>query len=356
MMLRRSRVMALLAAIISAAAAQNSSSGSSQTCEALSVDNISPLVVKAEYAVRGRLLARAMELEAVLKAGGDGAAALPFKRIVRCNIGNPQAVGQKPTTFVRQVLSLVMNPAQLSGLSKWAYPKDAIARAKHYLAGIPSLGAYSDSQGIMSVRKEVADFIAARDGHPASPSDIFLTDGASAGVKALMQLLVRGPHDAVLVPVPQYPLYSAVTTLLNGTLAPYYLDEDAAWGVQEAELRRALTAAKAGGATTRALCVINPGNPTGQSLPRAAVESILRFAAKEKLVLMADEVYQENVYQDERPFHSMRKTLAGMGEPYASGVELLSFHTVSKGTAGECARVELKTARFTAATSPRRAR
>ena len=282
--------MALLAAIISAATAQNASSGSSQTCEALSVDNISPLVVKAEYAVRGRLLARAMELEAVLKAGGDGAAALPFKRIVRCNIGNPQAVGQKPTTFVRQVLSLVMNPAQLSGLSKWAYPKDAIARAKHYLAGIPSLGAYSDSQGIMSVRKEVADFIAARDGHPASPSDIFLTDGASAGVKALMQLLVRGPHDAVLVPVPQYPLYSAVTTLLNGTLAPYYLDEDAAWGVQEAELRRALTAAKAGGATTRALCVINPGNPTGQSLPRAAVESILRFAAKEKLVLMADEV------------------------------------------------------------------
>ena len=290
MMRRRSAIMALLAAIISAATAQNASSGSSQTCEALSVDNISPLVVKAEYAVRGRLLARAMELEAVLKAGGDAAAALPFKRIVRCNIGNPQAVGQKPTTFVRQVLSLVMNPAQLSGLSKWAYPKDAIARAKHYLAGIPSLGAYSDSQGIMSVRKEVADFIAARDGHPASPSDIFLTDGASAGVKALMQLLVRGPHDAVLVPVPQYPLYSAVTTLLNGTLAPYYLDEDAAWGVQEAELRRALTAAKAGGATTRALCVINPGNPTGQSLPRAAVESILRFAAKEKLVLMADEV------------------------------------------------------------------
>ena len=207
--------MALLAAIISAATAQNASSGSSQTCEALSVDNISPLVVKAEYAVRGRLLNRAMELEELLKAGPPASDALPFKRIVRCNIGNPQAVGQKPTTFVRQVLSLVMNPAQLSGLSKWAYPKDAIARAKHYLAGIPSLGAYSDSQGIMSVRKEVADFIAARDGHPASPSDIFLTDGASAGVKALMQLLVRGPHDAVLVPVPQYPLYSAVTTLLN---------------------------------------------------------------------------------------------------------------------------------------------
>ena len=59
MMRRRSAIMALLAAIISAATAQNASSGSSQTCEALSVDNISPLVVKAEYAVRGRLLARA---------------------------------------------------------------------------------------------------------------------------------------------------------------------------------------------------------------------------------------------------------------------------------------------------------
>ena len=132
-----------------------------------------------------------------------------------------------------------------------------------------------------------ADFIAVRDGYPASPSDIF-TDGASVGVKALMQLLVRGPHDVVLVPVPQYPLYSAVTTLLNGTLAPYYLDEDAAWGVQEAEFRRALTAAKAGGATTRA--VRDQPATRRAPLPRAAVESILRFAAKEKLVLMADEV------------------------------------------------------------------
>ena len=376
----RRRVM-VFAALFAAVSAQNASSGSSQTCEALSVDNISPLVVKAEYAVRGRLLARAMELEAVLKAGGDGAAALPFKRIVRCNIGNPQAVGQKPTTFVRQVLSLVMNPAQLSGLSKWAYPKDAIARAKHYLAGIPSLGAYSDSQGIMSVRKEVADFIAARDGHPASPSDIFLTDGASAGVKALMQLLVRGPHDAVLVPVPQYPLYSAVTTLLNGTLAPYYLDEDAAWGVQEAELRRALTAAKAGGADDARAVRDQPGQPDGavaaarrrrvdpplrregearadgrrgantppprnsarnsarNSSARNSSARNLRRAIISRPPLCSAQVYQENVYGDAPPFVSFKKVLSEMaaaGDAAAGGVQLVSFHSTSKGFFGEC--------------------
>ena len=87
--------------MISAAVAQNSS-GSSQTCEALSVDNISPLVVKAEYAVRGRLLARAMELEAVLKAGGDAAAALPFKRIVAATSATRRPSGRsRPPSCAR---------------------------------------------------------------------------------------------------------------------------------------------------------------------------------------------------------------------------------------------------------------
>lgn len=63
---------------------------------------------------------------------------------------------------------------------------------------------------------------------------------------------------------------------------------------------------------------------------------LIKFCYDEKIVLMADEVYQENVYQDDRPFISAKKVMYGMGEPYRSGVELLSFHTVSKGTSGEC--------------------
>ena len=94
---------------------------------------------------------------------------------------------------------------------------------------------------------------------------------------------------AVCAQVPQYPLYSATATLLNGTLAPYYLDESANWGVHRQELERSLQRAAAMGARAHALVVINPGNPTGQSLPEEVVEGMLRFAAAEHLVLMADE-------------------------------------------------------------------
>ena len=182
----------------------------------LSIDQINPYVKAAQYAVRGRLLDRAAELEAQLKAGE----ALPFERIVRCNIGNPQALGQKPLSHVRRTLSMLLNPELLESPPA-SYPTDVVQRARTYMAAVPSVGAYSDSQGLRIVRDEVAAFISERDGHPALPEDIFLTDGASAGVKALMSLMIRGPHDAVLAPIPQYPLYSAATTMLNGTLAGY---------------------------------------------------------------------------------------------------------------------------------------
>ena len=262
---------------------------------------------------------------------------------MRCNIGNPQALGQRPLSFVRQTLSLVMNPELLEDK---VYAPDVRERAMEYLRSVPSAGAYSDSQGIGLVRQHVAEFIAARDGFPASADDIFLTDGASAGVKALLQLLIRGPHDAVIAPVPQYPLYSATTTLYNGTLAPYYLDEAASWGVTEAELEMALKRTAAQGATARALVVINPGNPTGQSLPKAVVEKILLFCAANNLVLMADEVYQENVYGDAPAFVSFKRALSELKAKGEAGdaaskeaaalVQLISFHSTSKGFIGEC--------------------
>lgn len=309
----------------------------------LTIAEVAPNVKAAQYAVRGRLLDRAGELQAQLAAGE----VLPFSRIVKCNIGNPQALGQKPLSFVRRTLSLLMNPDLLEvAPSLPSYPADVVARAKAYIGAVPSLGAYSDSQGLDLVREQVAAFIAERDGHAASPADIFLTDGASAGVKALMQLLVRGPHDAVLAPIPQYPLYSAVTTMLNGTLAGYYLDEDMAWGVIEQELHNALERARKVGAKARAIVVINPGNPTGQSLPHAVVRMILRFAATEGLVIMADEVYQENVYGDAPPFTSFKRTLAELrlagerGDEVAASLaaraQLVSFHSTSKGFVGEC--------------------
>ena len=117
------------------------------------------------------------------------------------------------------------------------------------------VGAYSNSQGVDFVREEVAEFIANRDGFPASAEDIFLTDGASAGVRATYTTMIDSLSgmDGMLVPIPQYPLYSALTTLHNAQLVPYYLDESAGWKLTVTELKRAITEAKAKGIRVRAL-------------------------------------------------------------------------------------------------------
>lgn len=125
-----------------------------------------------------------------------------------------------------------------------------------------------ESQGITSVRQEVADFLTRRDGYPGDANNIFLTDGASAGVKYLLNTLIRDPasghKDAILAPIPQYPLYSGSTALYNGTLHPYYLNESTGWSCTTADLDLSLSSALSAGLTPRALVVINPGNPTGQ--------------------------------------------------------------------------------------------
>jgi DNA-binding transcriptional MocR family regulator len=98
--------------------------------------------------------------------------------------------------------------------------------------------------------------------------------------------------DGLLVPIPQYPLYSALATLHNAHLVPYYLDEAHGWTLTGAEVERALAEAKANNIRVRALAVINPGNPTGQCMEEKDMKDVVRVAAKEGLVLLADEVYQ----------------------------------------------------------------
>ena len=93
---------------------------------------------------------------------------------------------------------------------------------------------------------------------------------------------------------------------------------------------------KADGKLIRALVFINPGNPTGQCLSESNLQELIKFAVENRIVLMADEVYQPNIYQEEKPFISARKVAIEMGEPYSSALELISFHTVSKGVYGEC--------------------
>ena len=99
--------------------------------------------------------------------------------------------------------------------------------------------------------------------YPAEPDHIFLTDGASVGVRMCLNALIRDQNDAIMVPVPQYPLYSASVALYNGAFEGYLLDESHGWSMDVQELQKTVENAKSAGRMVRGLVFINPGNPTG---------------------------------------------------------------------------------------------
>ncbi|KAI0026148.1 PLP-dependent transferase [Xylariomycetidae sp. FL0641] len=305
----------------------------------LNINNINPHVVEAKYAVRGELAVKSEQYRAKLARGETD---LPFKEVISANIGNPQQLDQKPITFFRQVLSLLENPKLLDHedvlLNSLDYETDVIERARWLLKQVGSVGAYSASAGVPAIKESVAKFLEKRDGFAADPKHIYLSAGASAGVNTLLHILCAAPNSGILVPIPQYPLYTASLSVLNATCVPYYLDEAANWGTSLDTIKDAYKTAKDNGTDVRAIVIINPGNPTGASLSEADVKSVLDFAAEESLVVMADEVYQTNVFVGK--FHSFRQVLLGLQRDHPGGkydgVELASLHSVSKGMVGEC--------------------
>ncbi|KPP75618.1 hypothetical protein Z043_105123 [Scleropages formosus] len=262
----------------------------------------------------------------------------PFEEVIKANIGDAHAMGQQPITFLRQVVALCTCPELLESP---AFPEDAKIRARRILQGCggKSLGSYSDSQGVDCIRKDIAAYLERRDqGVPANWEDIYLTTGASDGIMSILKLLVSGQglsRTGVMIPIPQYPLYSAAISELEAVQVNYYLDEEHCWALDVNELRRAYWEAKRY-CNPKVLCIINPGNPTGQVQSRKCIEDVLHFAYEEKLFVMSDEVYQDNVYSPDCQFHSFKKVLYEMGPEYFDSVELTSFHSTSKGYTGEC--------------------
>ena len=182
-----------------------------------------------------------------------------------------------------QVLALCTCPSLLDNPQIVdALPADVVARAKRILDGTHGLGArclrrcpdstqpgslalsrcfpgaYSDSKGIESARESVKAYIEERDGHPTDIEGLYLTNGASEGVKTLLNMLISGPNDGVMIPIPQYPLYSATITALGGAQIGYFLDEGNDWAMTTANLDEVAAQARADGITPRALCIINP--------------------------------------------------------------------------------------------------
>eukprot|EP00079_Xenopus_tropicalis_P008529 XP_002931716.1 PREDICTED: alanine aminotransferase 2 [Xenopus tropicalis] len=300
----------------------------------LTLQSMNPQVRAVEYAVRGPIVLKAGEIEKELQNGVKK----PFDEVIKANIGDAHAMGQQPITFLRQVVALCTYPDLLDNPS---FPKDAKRRARRILESCSgqSLGSYSASQGVNCIREDVAKFIEKRDeGVPAHPDNIYLTTGASDGISSILKILVSGEGQSrtgVMIPIPQYPLYSAAISELDAIQVNYYLDEENCWALDVNELRRAFYRAKEY-CSPKVLCIINPGNPTGQVQSKHCIEEVIHFALEEGLFLLADEVYQDNIYSKGCQFYSFKKVLYDMGPEYFNNVELASFHSTSKGYMGEC--------------------
>ena len=302
--------------------------------------NVNQNILAMEYAVRGPIPQRAAKMK------DEG------KEIIFCNIGNPQALGQAPITYYRQVVSLLEEPSkiererQLKNLfEENPYSKlhesdfmaeDVLALSEEILTKTgKGLGAYTESKGYRFVRKAIANFINRRDGYDvasglqADSEHIFLTDGASDGAKRVINLLIAKKTDGVMIPIPQYPLYSASIRAFGGTQVNYYPDEENDWALNREALESAYNAATAEGTDIKVIVVINPGNPTGAILDEKSIHEVIAFAKEHQVAIIADEVYQENVYGGE--FISFANALGDEKD-----VALFSLHSISKGFYGEC--------------------
>lgn len=223
-----------------------------------------------------------------------------------------------------------MSPNQY--LSNPEIPDDVKERISLLLnsLGGKSVGAYSDASGVEIIRRHVAEYIEERDGIASDWQNILLTTGASEGAKAMLSFINSGSSDGiptgVMVPIPQYPLYSATICELGMHLISYYLDEQNEWALDINELNRSLNDSK-NYCKPKAIVVINPGNPTGSVLSRHNIEDIICFAKQNNLIIIADEVYQHNVWKSGAQFHSFKKIMTELGLK----LELVSMMSASKG-------------------------
>src|SRR5690348_10785792 len=206
------------------------------------------------YEIRGPVHEHASRLEA------EG------HRILKLNIGNPAPFGfEAPDVIMRDMIQ-----------------------------ALPYAQGYSDSKGILSARRAVFTRYELVEGFPRfDVDDVFLGNGVSELITMTLQALLDN-GDQVLIPTPDYPLWTASTSLAGGTPVHYLCDETQGWNPDVADLESKITE------RTKAIVVINPNNPTGAVYSRETLTQIAALARKHQLMLLADEIYDKILYDDAR--------------------------------------------------------
>ncbi|MDQ6715285.1 MAG: pyridoxal phosphate-dependent aminotransferase [Actinomycetota bacterium] len=226
------------------------------------------------YDIRGPVLDEAKRLE------DEG------HRILRLNIGNPAPFG-------------------------FEAPEDILVDVIHQL---PTAQGYSDSKGILSARRAVAQYFELKNVEGVGIEDIYLGNGVSELIVFAMQALLNN-GDEVLIPSPDYPLWTAATSLAGGRPVHYVCDEGADWAPDIDDMASKITD------RTRAIVVINPNNPTGAVYPDEVLQSIVDLARRHELIIMADEIYDKILYDD-----TVHTSVAAL----APDVFCLTFNGLSK--------------------------
>ena len=159
------------------------------------------------------------------------------------------------------------------------------------IADLRASQGYSASKGILPARAAIAEYSKSK-GIDVTPNDIYTGNGVSELILLSMQALLE-PGDEVLVPAPDYPLWTAAVTLAGGTAVHYLCDEQSEWNPDMADMRAKVTP------RTRAIVVINPNNPTGALYPKEILCEIADLAREHDLLLFSDEIYDRLVMEGE---------------------------------------------------------
>jgi alanine-synthesizing transaminase len=203
------------------------------------------------YDIRGPVLEEAKRLEE------EG------RRIIKLNIGNPAPFGfEAPEEILVDVIR-----------------------------NLPVSQGYSDSQGLLSARTAVVQHYQERGVRGVTVDDVWLGNGASELITMSLQAMLDD-GDEVLIPAPDYPLWTASTSLAGGRAVHYLCDESNGWLPDLEHLESKITQ------RTKAIVVINPNNPTGAVYPTGVLEAVAELARRHSLVVMADEIYDKVLYDD----------------------------------------------------------